>query len=83
MSLDNHLLRANKGVIGQLGVLAREKGAKYSWDYGNTWLDQSGSGAGTDDMCISDNGQYSLYVRNAVAGTDAGVVQSCTRNTIN
>ena len=52
-------------VIGNPNI----KGSLYSLDFGETWNKQVGSEAGTDDMCISDNGQYSLYVRNEIPGT--------------
>ena len=68
---ENQLYMGSKN--GQVQVIGNSyylKSSFYSSDFGNTWTEQNGSAAGTDDMCISDNGQYSLYVRNAITGTD-------------
>lgn len=47
-------------------VAATDNSAYYSWDNGLTWYLQSNSDLGTDDMSISNDGQYSLYTKKGV-----------------
>jgi hypothetical protein len=49
-------------------VSSLNNNAYYSMDNGQTWSIQSGSGLGTDDMVISDDGQYGLYTKRGVFG---------------
>ena len=52
---------------GNIQVVASlNNNAYYSIDNGNIWSIQSGSGLGTDDMVISDDGQYGLYTKRGV-----------------
>ena len=49
-------------------VASNDSNAYYLSNNGTTWSIQSDSGLGTDDMVISDDGQYGLYTKRGVFG---------------
>ena len=67
---NKNFMCSSDGNIQVSSTTVYSSNSYYSNDSGSTWNIPLGStGEGTDDMVISENGQFSLYTKNGVSGS--------------